>query len=180
MGCSGSGAAIKSTTTEQRKIPQAKAPILLFYLPGSVKEAVWSLLLPEVNAGNLNIRPMDVQNHRNARRYWVKELQGRKDYAAAIYLADCRDHPTMMMTARTVNWFIRQTSKNYDIKIVALYTKEESLTEFKSYVSREIEISGLSANDPESIASFVAYLQLIEQRFAEQKKTQTTTTRSII
>ena len=180
MGCSGSGAAVKSTTQEQRKVVVAKAPILLFYLPGSVKEAVCSLILPELNAGNVNIRFMDSQNHRNARRYWVKELQGRKDYAAAMYLADCRDHPTMMVTARTVNWFIRQTHKNFDIKIMALYSDKAELDEFRGYVSKEIEICGISKTDPESISSFVSFLQLVEQRFAEQKKTQTTATRSII
>lgn len=180
MGCSGSGAVVKSTTTEQRKIPQVKAPVLLFYLPGTVKEAMCSLIAPEANSGNINIRFMDAQNHRNARRYWAKELQGRKDYAAAIMLADCRDHPTMMMTARTVNWFIRLTYKTHDVKIMALYSKKEALEEFRSYVSKEIEITGLSASDPESVQSYVSFLQLIEQRFAEQKKTATTTTRSII
>jgi hypothetical protein len=132
---------------------------------------------PTKNGGEaVNVRFIDMMNHRAARKYWLKELAGRKDYAAIFYLADARDHPTLLLTARTLNWFLRATQKSYEVKLIALYEQESQLTEFRSYLPEECELLPLCESDSETILQFMRLLQAIEKKFGEQRRNQTMST----
>jgi hypothetical protein len=173
MGCIQSkGGGEKS---DARRTVQAKAPILLFCLPGSARDALLKLISAEIG-DTVNVRFIDMLNQRSARRYWLKELAGRKDYAGILYLGDARDHPSLVLSARSLNWFFHATQNNFDVKFVVLYDEEAQFAELKSYPTDDVEILGLSKSNRESVAEFTAMLQGIEKKFSEQRKTQTSTT----
>lgn len=181
MGCGGSAAVGQTTAEDKRRIIQPKVPILLFYLPGPVRETFARIVMgsspqKEEAEGALNLRLIDVQNTRNARRYWVKELQNRNDFAAAYYLADLRDHPTMLLAARTLNWFLRLAQKTYDVKVVTIYEDEAQIEEFQSYLPKGIEITKLCEKRSDLVASVIEMLRNVEQRYLEQKRYQNTKT----
>lgn len=167
------------TVTETRRTMQPKTPVLLFYLPGPVREAVQRVVQVDPAAPNasgaVNVRFIDAQNQRNARRYWLKELSGRRDYAAALYIADLRDHPTLLLTARTLNWFLRTIYKSYEVRIIGVYDKESQVNEFVSYLPPGTEIQPLCESEPETVEKFLGLLRSIEQKFIDSRRTQTTT-----
>jgi hypothetical protein len=172
MGCVNSKGG--GEKVDPRRAAQVKAPILLFCLPGSARDALQKILSAE--AESPNVRFIDMLNQRTARKFWLKDIAGRKDYAGILYLADARDHPTLVLSARSLNWFFRATQKNYDVKFVALYDEESQLTELLSYLVEDFELLGISRSNSESVAEFMKVLQGIEKKFGEQRKTQTTTT----
>jgi hypothetical protein len=179
MGCAGSKR--EGEKTDPRRAVQAKAPILLFCLPGSARDIILKVIANESGlsippADMPNVRFIDMLNQRTARKYWLKELAGRKDFAGILYLADARDHPSLVLSARSLNWFFRATQKNYDVKFVAIYQQEAQYTELRSYLSDDFELQGLCLTNRESVSEFLKVLQGIERKFGEQKKTQTTTT----
>jgi hypothetical protein len=130
----------------------------------------------EQNGGEpVNIRFVEMANQRSARRYWVKDLASRKDYAAIFFLADCRDHPTLLLTARTLNWFMRTCQKTYEIKVIALYSARAQLDEFKGYVPDDADLQPFCETEPDTIVEYAKTLQAIEKRFNEQRRNQTMT-----
>lgn len=185
MGCGGS--AVEGRTTgieEKRRALQPKTPILLFYLPGLAKDTLIKILpLGDKSAsrgqdkeGSLNIRFIDAQNTRHARRFWIKELQNRTDCAAAFYLADLRDHCQLLLAARTGNWFLRGTQKVCEIKVVTIFDNEAQLEEFQSYIPKSIELIKLCEKEPETVSATVEVFREIEQRYVEQKHQASKTT----
>ena len=181
MGCAGSAATGQASAAEdKRRMIQPKIPILLFYLPGPAKETLARIVLShgearskkEANDESINIRFIDAQNTRNARRYWVKELQNRSDFAAAFYIADVRDHPGLLLAARTGNWFLRLALKTYELKVIVIYDEESQLEEFKSYIPDSIEIIKLCETNPELVAAAVELFRNLEHRYTEQKRHQ--------
>ena len=169
----------KRTVTDTRRTVAQKTPVLLLYLPGPVRDAMLRCIQSDgtgSNAGSaVNVRFVDAQNQRNARRYWLKEISGRRDYAAIFYLADLRDHPTLLLTVRTLNWFLRTAYKTYDIRIIGVYDDAKQLDEFASCLPEGIEIWPLCEKEPQTIERYVALLQAIEAKFSDQRRTQTTT-----
>lgn len=165
--------------TETRRALQPKTPVLLFYLPGPVREFVQRLVQvdPAVPgaSGIVNVRYIDAQNQRQARRYWLKELSGRRDYAAALYLADLRDHPTLLLTARTLNWFLRTIYKTYEVRIIGVYDNQTQLDEFIGYLPPGTEVQPLCEKDNDSVQKFIDLMRSIEQKFIDSRRTQTTT-----
>jgi hypothetical protein len=174
MGCNHSQGG--TAAPDQRKAVQAKAPILLFCLPGSARDAMLRIINADHGSDSANVRFIDMLNHRAARKYWLKDLAGRKDYASILYLADARDHPTLLLTARTLNWFIRATQKSYELKLISLYDQDAQITELKAYLPDGTEVQGLCESNPASVSEFMRALQAVEKKFGEQRKTQTVTT----
>jgi hypothetical protein len=130
----------------------------------------------EQNGGEpVNIRFVEMANQRSARRYWVKDLSSRKDYAAIFFLADCRDHPTLLLTARTLNWFLRTCQNIYEIKLIALYSAKTQLDEFRGYLPPDAELQPFCETEAETVVEYAKTLQAIEKRFNEQRRNQTMT-----
>jgi hypothetical protein len=182
MGCGHSqGGGTSGNTSDPRRIIQQKIPILLFCLPGSGRDAMLRIVNSDImkQGDGVNVRFIDILNQRSVRRYWIKDLQARKDYAAIFYLADVRDHPTLLLTARTLNWFLRSCPKTFEIKLLVVYTEKKQLTEFTGYLPEGTEILALCETNDESIEEYMRLLQGIEKRFAEQKR-NTTVSKSII
>ena len=184
MGCgksAPSGAAKSSGEARGRASQKPKAPILLFYLPGRAKETFTTMISkdlvnPSDGTGTLNIRFVDAQNQRALRRFWMKELTTKRDYATFIFLADLRDHPTLLLNARTLNWFLRMTYKNYDIPVIAIYNEESQVQELKSYLPDVIEFMAVNEKDRSSIDTIVTMLHETEIKFNDQRRTTTTKT----
>lgn len=168
-GCISSDA--QRTTTETRRPNQQKTPVLLFYLPGPIRDSLMRCVQSEVP----NLRFVDAQNHRKARRYWINELVGKRDYAAVFYVADLRDHPALLLNARTLNWFLRSALKTHEVRVVAMYNESSQLDEFKSYLPQGVEPLPVCEREPETVKKYVTLLQTIESKFADPRKTQTTT-----
>jgi hypothetical protein len=183
MGCGSSqgGGGGGTNAPDPRRIVQQKAPILLFSLPGSGRDAMLRTInsdaMSATNSGGepVNVRFIDIPNHRSSRRYWIKDLQARKDYAAIFFLADVREHPTLLFTARTLNWFLRSCPKTFEIKLIVVYTQDSQLQEFRDFLPEGTEMFGLSEKDPETVAAYMRLLQTTEKRFVEQRRNQTTT-----
>jgi hypothetical protein len=166
--CSGGGGSY-----EGRRAVQVKAPVLLFGLPGPARD----LALKGIKgAESVGIRFIDVGAQRSARRFWVKELQGRKDFAAIIYLADVRDHPSLLLNVRTLNWFLRGVQSGYDMKVVCIYQNVSELDELRSCMACDVDLQPLCLTDPETIEQYIKLLQGIELNYSEQRGTQNVTT----
>lgn len=183
MGCGSSNASGNGKAKDNQgrtvagKTTQSKTPVLLFSLPGTAKNYLKNCLQSDVaNDGRLNLRYIDVPNIRNSRRYWLKELTTPRDVAISLYLADLRDHPQLLLTARTLNWFLRNTFKKHDIKIIAIISQSSQLDEFKSYLPAQIEILPLNENDKNSIIAVRDMLIVYDEKYQESKKTRTGTT----
>lgn len=182
MGCIGSKVT-NNNPTEARRVTTAKTPVLLFNLPGNVRDTLLKCLSNDVMSGNgkqndgaqLNIRFIDAPNQRNIRRYWLKELSTRRDFAAAIYLADIRDHAMLLLTAKTLNWFLRNT-KSYNVLVVTIYNDEEQMSEFLSYLPAKTEMMKINENDPETTIPLIQQLKQVEIKYNEQKRMSTATT----
>ncbi|OHS97252.1 hypothetical protein TRFO_09501 [Tritrichomonas foetus] len=183
MGC-GKSTPAGATTNKgdaRRAAQKPKAPILLFYLPGPVKETFTQMLAKDIynptdGSGTLNIRFVDAQNQRTIRRFWLKELQTRRDYATFLFLADLRDHPTLLLTARTLNWFLRMTYKNYDIPVVTIYSEQSQIDEIKMYLPQSVELTAISVKDPSTVTPLTTMLHETEVKFNDQRRTTTKTT----
>ncbi|OHT10531.1 hypothetical protein TRFO_20117 [Tritrichomonas foetus] len=182
MGCGGSSTGGGTNTqgrTAAGKTNQPKTPILIFSLPGGSKDYLQRVLSSDNAAnesGKLNLRFIDIPNQRNIRRYWLKELSNPRDYAVALYLADLRDHPTLLLTARTLNWFLRNTFKKYEVKIITIISKDSQLQEFKMYLPAAIELLPLNENDQETIGAVKEMIIFFEEKYQEAKRTRTGTT----
>lgn len=183
MGCDHSDAATggKTNSTQGKgvagKSNQPKTPVLIFTLPGTAKEYLTKCLQSDEGAeGKLNLRFIDIPNQRNIRRYWLKELSNPRDYAVVLYLADLRDHPTLLLTARTLNWFLRNTFKKYDIRILSIISDQSQLDEFKSYLPAQVEMLPLNQNDKATIASVRDLLIQYDEKYQDAKRTRTGTT----
>jgi hypothetical protein len=182
MGCcssqSGGGG---SSAPDTRRVAQQKTPILLFCLPGSGRDALLrtlnsDLMSPANNGGeSVNVRFIEIPNQRSSRRYWIKDLQARKDYGAIFYLADVRDHPTLLLTARTLNWFLRTCPKTFEIKLIVLHTTDAQVDELKSFLPDNADVMCLCEKNNDSVIAFMRLLQSIEKRFAELRRNQTLT-----
>ncbi|KAH0790079.1 hypothetical protein GPJ56_005974 [Histomonas meleagridis] len=175
MGCAHSQETPVQAAKPHRTI-KPKAPILLFYLPGSVKEAMIRCIANELNPkdeetdeGAINVRFVDAANQRSSRRYWTKEITSKKDTATFIYLADARSHSTLLLTVKTLYWFLRNAARKSKFQIVVLYTKIEQIEEFKSYMSFPIDIIPLCETDPQTIENFTKVLLEIEKNFFDSK-----------
>ena len=154
-----------------------KAPILLFYLPGSARDAITRmistyLISSETSAGTgkLSIRFIDVPNQRNLRKYWVREFTIRSDYATAIYLADIRDRPSLLLNARTINWFLKQVLRKYTIIVTVIAKDDAQVEDFRRYVSDSIELVIIKENQPETVDHFVELLSGAVNKYNEIKR----------
>ena len=74
MGCGISNNNNKNLN--KKKNNQPITPVLLFYLPGPIKESIFNLLYGEDLTSNnqISIRFIDVTNNYNVRRFWYKEI----------------------------------------------------------------------------------------------------------
>lgn len=182
MGCGGSspaGGGAAQGRAAAGKSNQPKTPVLLFSLPGAAKDYLQNVINADNEAnenGKLNLRFIEIPNQRSIRRYWLKELSNPRDYAVAIYLADLRDHPTLLLTARTLNWFLRNTFKKYDLKIISIYSSQEQVDEFKSYLPPVIEIFVLNESVMSTITQVKDMILVFDEKYQEAKRTRTGTT----
>jgi hypothetical protein len=85
MGCFSSKQG--NSGTRDTKGTVTRAPILLFYVPGTHRTEIVSKFL----ARGLNIRFVDFPNQRLVRRNWVQELSSRWNYVTTFYISDIRD-----------------------------------------------------------------------------------------
>jgi hypothetical protein len=182
MGCGASrGSGVGKSVQDLRHTVQQKAPILLFCLPGPGRDAMFrtlqsDVMSPERNCGeSVNVRFSEVVNLRFSRQNWIKDLDVRKDYAAIFYLADIRDHPTLLLTARTMNWFLRGCSERFDVKMIVLYDDPKQLDQFQSFTPGGTELFCLSETNRESIVADMQLLRTIEKHFFETRVNQTVT-----
>jgi hypothetical protein len=182
MGCGASrSSGVGKSVQDLRRTVQPKAPILLFCLPGPGRDAMFrtlqsDLMSPERNGGeSVNVRFIEVVNLRFNRPNWIKDLEVRKDYAGIFYLADVRDHPTLLLTARTMNWFLQGCSERFDVKVIVLYDDPKQLEEFQTFTPGATELFCLSETDQESIIAYMQLLRAIEKHFFETRVNQTVT-----
>lgn len=168
---------------EVRMSTQPKTPILLFYLPGPVKATFFNLISPKIvsNGSNatseINIRFNDAKIPRDTRRGWIGMLTDQTNYAAALYLADIRDHPTLLMTTKCLNWFVKGTFKTCPVKIVTIYSDKSQLEEFKGYLPEPADLIPIDENDSSTLGPLIDYLKSVEVRYNEARRNTRTTTR---
>ena len=174
MGCGISNN--NNSNLNQKKNNQPRTPVLLFYLPGPIKESIFNLLYGEDLTSNnqISIRFIDVPNNYNVRRFWYKEISTRRDFASSLYFADLRDHSILLLNIRTLNWLIRNTFKKFTIHVIALYENESQLNEFKINLDDCVKFIALKLGNNDSLNEFINLLKNIEIFYNETKKSQTT------
>ena len=174
MGCATSKSV--PIAQQQKRLPQQKVPILLFYMPSNVRDVLTRLVASHLissetatQADRLNIRFIDIPNQRTVRKYWHRELQNN-DYAAALYVADIRERGDMLMNVRTLNWFLRHVSGRYNFLVVVICSNEMQVVDFKGLLGQEAEILVLSETNSESVYTFVEAISNAVQHYNDKKQ----------
>ena len=180
MGCGGSSNQAKEATKSKKTTNQPKVPVRLFYLPGPAKDAFLKCISSKLTSNdaedNLNVRFIDARIQRDGRRRWIQEFQETQNAACSLILADIRDHPTLLLTARCCNWIVKINTKTNTFRLLILYNSKDQLEEFQSLIPSIPEILPMNCNNPESLEELTAYIKSIERTYVE-KKTNWTNTR---
>jgi hypothetical protein len=127
---------------------------------------------------SLPIRFIEVANQRFCRRLWLKDLETRRDYGAIFYLADVRDHPMLLLTARTANWFLSVCGQDFEIQMIVLYTNQRQIDDFLRFVPNPPQTFFLCETEEETVAAYIQRLKDIGQQFSEIKRIQSNLTAS--
>ena len=180
MGCGHSQDEKAKTTaapSQQKRIQQPKAPILLFYLPSNVRDHLTRLIASHLitsetatQADRLNVRFIDVPNQRSHRRHWAREFTNKQDYAAALYIADIRDRASMLMNVRTLNWFLKLVLEKYNLIVVVICSNDVQLNDFKSMLCPTVDLLVLNDTNPETVINFVEVITSVITRYNDNRK----------
>lgn len=169
----------RSVTRDAGKNSTARLPILIFCLPGEARAVFGNVVMGEGAAQGttpketgLNIRFIDMPNQRNSRRNWSRDLIARKDFVSLFFIADVRDRPQMMLTARTYNWFLRSIDRGTSMKTVIIYSDKKQYEEFETLVVNLVEPVPLCELDPDTVSNLFAVLHEIERKNAGYRPTQ--------
>lgn len=184
MGCihSANTESNKSLSQNSSRSLQPRAPILLFYLPSNVREVLTRIVASSLinsettaQAGQLNIRFVDVPNQRSSRKYWPSKFSSKGEYAAALYIADIRDRGALLLNGRTLNWLLKFVHENYNFIVIVIAANEVQLVEFKSILSRkDVELIFLDEKNPETVVNFVDVISLSVERYYDKRCTSET------
>lgn len=184
----GAGCSRDPSTTVQpqtKRAAQPKSPVLLFYLPSNIKDTLTRLISSHLitsetatQADRLNIRFIDVPNQRSARRLWPREFT-TKDYAASLYVADIRERATMLINARTLNWFLKHVLEKYNLTVVVICSNDMQLKEFQDLLSPKVDLLVLSETRPETVFTFVDVISNAVSRYNERRRQTAENTRNI-
>jgi len=158
-------------------VAQPKAPILLFYLPGNVKDVLTKFVSNYMmgsettqNNSRLNIRFVDVPNQRSVRRQWQKEYTNKPDSALALYLADIRERSLMLLNVKTLNWFSKQIGSKGSFTVVVICSNDLEVSTFLSLLSpKDLEMVILNEGNPECVFKFVDILTVAVSRFNDSR-----------
>ena len=177
MGCNWSTNNDSPQNNKSNFVQHPKAPILLFYLPGNVRDVLTKLVSQFMMgsettqpAGRLNIRFIDIPNQRSNRRYWPKEFTNKPDHALSLYLADIRERSSLLLNVKSLNWFLKQMNSKGDIRIIAISSSDRQITEFKNLLSApNLEILPLNESKPETVFQFVELVTNAVSRYNETR-----------
>lgn len=179
MGCCSSNLPVRAKQSSVQRGLGLRAPVLLFYLPGSSKETLLkqisefapnNLSNSHLNVSPLNVRFIDVANQRSSRKNWPKEFATKTDVCLSLYLADIRSKPDMLINVKTLNWFLLQTFEKYRVYTVVISSNTEEVETFKSLLSCEPVLLIINVNQPETVKNFCNFINVEVAKYNDTRK----------